>query len=59
MQSQRLVPVGRRFVRLAGRSMAIRVGAPIKWDDISAIRDRKELLRLLERRVFELEAKDL
>jgi putative hemolysin len=47
------------FVRLAGRSMAIRVGAPIKWDDISAIRDRKELLRLLERRVFELEAKDL
>jgi putative hemolysin len=50
----RLSILVREFVRLAGRSMAIRVGVPIGWSEMESIRDRKELLRTLERRVFSL-----
>lgn len=50
----RLSILVREFVRLAGQSMAIRVGAPITWSEIEDIRDRKELLRFMERRVLAL-----
>lgn len=50
----RLSILVREFVRLAGRSMAIRVGVPIVWSEMESIRDRKELLRMIERRVFAL-----
>lgn len=50
----RLSILVREFVRLAGRSMAIRVGRPILWQEIESVRDRKQLLGMIESRVMSL-----
>lgn len=50
----RLSILVREFIKLAGKSMAIRVGAAIPWTDMQDIRGRRELLGFVERRVMGL-----
>jgi len=44
----------REFARLPGKAIEARVGAPLAWAELEALRDRKALLARLHRGVFEL-----
>ena len=44
----------REFARLSGRSIHVRVGEPIGWEQLSTISDRYALVRFLQQAVFSL-----
>lgn len=44
----------REFTRLSGRSVTATVGAPLAWDSLEPIRDRKALTAHLRKAVFDL-----
>lgn len=44
----------REFARLSGRRIGVRVGAPLTWQELEPLRERKALLELLHRSVFDL-----
>jgi putative hemolysin len=44
----------REFARLSGKTLDVRVGEPIEWPQLEAIRERKALIGHLNQRVFEL-----
>ena len=44
----------REFARLSGRSIDVRVGTVLAWDQLEPLRDRKALLDRLYRAVFDL-----
>ncbi|MCC0029529.1 MAG: lysophospholipid acyltransferase family protein [Brucellaceae bacterium] len=44
----------REFARLSGRSIHVRVGEPIGWEQLSTIPDRYALVRFLQQAVFSL-----
>ena len=45
----------REFARLSGKAISVRIGAPVHWQDMEHLRDRKDLIRFLHYRVFSLE----
>ncbi|MER8473277.1 GNAT family N-acetyltransferase [Mesorhizobium sp. M1328] len=44
----------REFARLSGKSIDVRVGDALGWDELEPLRDRKALLDRLQRGVFDL-----
>ena len=50
----RLSLLVREFARLSGKSIEARVGSPLAWQELEAIRDRKLLLGRLQRAVLDL-----
>ncbi|MER9234274.1 GNAT family N-acetyltransferase [Mesorhizobium sp. M0622] len=44
------------FSRLSGKSIEVRVGDTLEWDELEPLRDRKALLERLQRGVFDLAA---
>ena len=42
------------FARLSGKSIDVRVGDVLGWDELEPLRDRKALLERLYRAVFDL-----
>lgn len=44
----------REFARLSGRSIAVRIGSCLPWEELEPLRDRKLLLERLYRSVFDL-----
>lgn len=50
----RLSLLVREFAGLSGKSIEVRIGRTIGWDELEPLRDRKALLDTLKRAVFEL-----
>lgn len=50
----RLSLLVREFTRLAGKSIDVRIGRLLSWEELASARDRKELLGRLYRHVFDL-----
>lgn len=44
----------REFARLSGKAISVRIGSAIPWTEMEALRDRKDLIQFLYRRVFML-----
>lgn len=50
----RLSLLVREFARLSGKTIDVRIGRTLSWDELEPLRDRKDLLDALKRAVFEL-----
>jgi putative hemolysin len=50
----RLSLLVREFARLSGRSIDVRIGRTLQWNELEPLRDRKELLDAVKKAVFEL-----
>lgn len=50
----RLSLLVREFARLSGKSIEVRIGRTLQWDELEPLRDRKELLDAVKKAVFEL-----
>ncbi|ESZ72884.1 glycerol acyltransferase [Mesorhizobium sp. L103C119B0] len=50
----RLSMLIREFARLSGKTIDVRVGNVLRWDELEPLRDRKTLLDRLHRSVFDL-----
>ena len=44
----------REFARLSGRSIAVKIGSCLSWEELEPLRDRRLLLERLYRSVFDL-----
>ncbi len=50
----RLSLLVREFARLSGRTIGVRIGETMSWDQLQAVRDRKALLAVIQEAVFRL-----
>ena len=50
----RLSLLVREFARLSGKTIDVRIGRTLAWNELAPLRDRKALLDELKRAVFEL-----
>jgi putative hemolysin len=46
----------REFARLSGKTISVRIGTPVLWQEMESLRDRKDLIGFLRYRVFSLES---
>ena len=50
----RLSLLVREFARLSGKTINVRIGRTLRWEELESLRDRKALLERLQRAVFDL-----